>query len=199
MWIRQLALLTICTFSVAFAQQTVSQPPASLPVQSSSDDPLVTGSSASAALCSLHAILGTESGSHAIGPLTINPDCMSQTYQRHSSATASINGQTLPSSGIATIFGPSSSASTSYRSVSISTAQPTTAPLVSGSQASSSGSASTSAATPARQSNAGNQSQKPPAAAGWIARQNIAVLLFSTFALLAGVTYFLDELLGMLV
>lgn len=172
---------------------TISQPPFSLPVQSYSDDPALTGSSASAALCSLRSILGTESA-HGIGPLTIQPDCMSMTLQPHS--TASINGQTLPSSGIATIFGSSSSASAA-------SSQPTTPPSASTSQSSSpptsSAAPSFSSSVASQQSNAANSQHKQPAAASWIARQNIVVLLFTTFALLAAVTYFLDELLGLLV
>ncbi|KAJ1026998.1 hypothetical protein NDA18_003019 [Ustilago nuda] len=185
-----LALL-ILTLSLLFSSakaQTISRPPNSLPVQSASDDPQITGSSYSAAICTLSAILATElAGGHGIGLLTVRPDCMSMALQPHS--TVSVNGQTLPSSGIVTIFEPSG--------VSISSAQPTTVPIASGS--SSSVVASSSSAAPPRQANAGTAQRKPPSAAGWISRQNIGVLLFTTFALLAGVTYFLDELMTLLV
>ncbi|CBQ72237.1 conserved hypothetical protein [Sporisorium reilianum SRZ2] len=194
--VSRLALLTtLCMYLVALAAlssaQGISQPQASLPVQSASDDPNV---SASAALCTLHAILGTQSA-HGIGPLTVQPDCMSMTLQPHSSASSSVNAQTLPSSGVATIFTPSSSSG----SASTATATPTTAPRTSSaSSASVSSSASSSSAAP-RQTNAGQAQARPPAAASWIAKHNIGVLLFTTFALLAGVTYFLDELLTLLV
>ncbi|SJX62109.1 uncharacterized protein SRS1_12958 [Sporisorium reilianum f. sp. reilianum] len=192
--VSRLALLTtLCMYLVALAAlssaQGISQPQASLPVQSASDDPNV---SASAALCTLHAILGTQSA-HGIGPLTVQPDCISMTLQPHSSASSSVNAQTLPSSGVATIFTPSSS------SGSASTATPTTAPRTSSaSSASVSSSASSSSAAP-RQTNAGQAQARPPAAASWIAKHNIGVLLLTTFAVLAGVTYFLDELLTLLV
>ena len=186
------------------SQQSISQPPASLPVQSYSDDPAVTNSAASAALCSLHAILGTESAGHGIGPLTIQPDCISMTYQRTSTAasnTAPINGQTLPSSRIATIFGSGISGGTSSTAT---TALPTTAPSISSSGSSSathssSVALSSSSTTAPPQSNAGQIDNKPPKAVNWIANQNIGIVLFTAFALLVGVTFFLDELLGMLV
>ncbi|TKY87412.1 hypothetical protein EX895_004090 [Sporisorium graminicola] len=192
-------LVTLCVcLALSASAQTISQPQASLPVQSASDDPNITGSSASAAaLCSLKAILGTESG-HGIGPLTVQPGCMSLTLQVHSSA--SVNGQTLPSSGIVTIFEPSSSSTGASSSVST----PTTAPRTSssGSSASSASSAppssSSSTAAPT-QPNAGQSQSRPPAAVSWVAKHNIGVLLFTTFAVLAGVTYFLDELLTLLV
>ncbi|CDS82452.1 uncharacterized protein SPSC_03271 [Sporisorium scitamineum] len=188
-----IALCVCLALSTSIRAQTISQPQASLPVQSLSDDPnITTGSSYSAALCSLHAILGTESA-HGIGPLTVQPNCMSMTLQPHSSAT--VNGQTLPSSGIVTIFQPTSS------EPSLSKATPTTAPRTSTSASSSStGSSSASSSTAApRQTNAGQVQSRPPAAASWIAKHNIGVILFTTFALLAGVTYFLDELLTLLV
>ncbi|SAM81460.1 uncharacterized protein UBRO_02949 [Ustilago bromivora] len=187
-----LLILTLSLLLSSAKAQTISRPPNSLPVQSASDDPQITGSSYSAAICTLSAILATESaGGHGIGPLTVRPDCMSMALQPHS--TVSVNGQTLPSSGIVTIFEPSGSSS----AVSISSAQPTTVPIASGS--SSSVVASSSSAAPPRQANAGTTQRKPPSAAGWISRQNIGVLLFTTFALLAGVTYFLDELMTLLV
>ncbi|SPO22211.1 uncharacterized protein UTRI_02220_B [Ustilago trichophora] len=191
----EIVAIALCLALVGLSNsQSISRPPASLPVQSYSDDPLITGSAASAALCTLHSILATESAAHGIGPLTVQPNCMSMTLQPHS--TASINGQTLPSSGIVTIFEPSSTSS----GASISSARPTTAPSVSSSASTPAQSTtSSSSATPPRQTNAGKPQNKPPVAASWIASQNIAILLVTTFALLAGVTYFLDELLAILV
>ncbi|SPO23541.1 uncharacterized protein UTRI_02220 [Ustilago trichophora] len=196
----EILAIVLCLALVGLSScQSISRPPASLPVQSYSDDPLITGSAASAALCTLYSILGTESAAHGIGPLTVQPNCMSMTLQPHS--TASINGQTLPSSGIVTIFEPSSTSS----GASMSSTRPTTAPLVSSSASTpaqstaSTASTTTSSAAQPRQTNAGKAQNKPPAAASWIASQNIAILLVTTFALLAGVTYFLDELLAILV
>lgn len=186
-----LAFVCICiALAGSCLSSTVSQPPKATPVQSYSDDPSITGSAASAALCSLQSILGTESGGHGIGPFTVQPNCLSMTLQPHAT-TSSVNGQTNPMPGIATIYGSSST-------ISMPAGQPTTAPSASSSSRNSAA-ASSSTSTASRQTNAGSAQNKPPAAANWIARQNIAVLLFTTFALLAGVTYFLDELLGMLI
>ncbi|SNX82838.1 uncharacterized protein MEPE_01544 [Melanopsichium pennsylvanicum] len=181
--------------------QSVSNPAASLPVESYSDDPQITGSAASAALCSLYSILGTESATgRGIGPLTVQPNCLSMTF-RHGTSTASINGQTLPSSGVATIFTPPTSTSSSGASV-----RPTTAPqsssissASSSVQSSSSSSSSSESTSAPRQTNAANRGNTAPPTATWIARQNIGVLLFTTVVVLAGITYFLDELLAVLV
>lgn len=167
------------------AAQTLSPPPRSLPYQSvGSEDPAVTSTSVSGALCSLQSIFDTQSSPRGIGPLT---PCIQ---------TASVNGQTLPSSGVATIFGTSASSS---QTVSIASAQPTTDPLVSASSTSTRSTSSASAPAASSQPNSGRAGRRPPPGSGWVANQNIVLLLLTTFAILAGVTYFLDELLTLLV
>lgn len=167
------------------AAQTVSPPQLSLPYQSvGSEDPAVMSTLASSALCSLQSILGNGSSARGIGPLT---PCV---------PTASVNGQTLPCSGIATIFGNSTSSS---QTVSIASAQPTTAPLVSVTSTSTSATSRSSAPATSSQPNSGRAGRRPPPGSGWVANQNIVLLLITTFAILAGVTYFLDELLTLLV
>lgn len=178
------ALLTLCLLLVGLVvarAQTISQPPATLPVQSYSDDPVVL----STLLCSLNT-----GGGHGIGPLTPQSACMSMTLQPHS--TSSVNAQTLPPSGIVTIFEPSSTAPSASASTTSSATSPPSAPTTTSAEASGS---STQAP---RQTNAGQNSNSPPAVAVAIAKYNIGLLLFTGFALLAGVTYFLDELLGYL-
>lgn len=179
------SLVCVCATSLA---QTISQPRASLPVESYSDDPLISTGRSSAALCSLDATLQTESGMHAIGPLTVPRGCMSVTLQPHT-ASASIPAQTLPSSGIVTIFDPSSSSTIS------TTQQPTVAPPTR-STAFSTTTATTTTRSSA-QTNAAIQSLAPPAT--WLANRNIALVLFTTLALLAATTYLLDHLLTLLV
>jgi hypothetical protein len=56
----------------------------------------------------------------------------------------------------------------------------------------------TSTAPPQSSASGGAQTNAAPKN-GWVQNQNIAVVLLTTFALLAGVTYFLDELLTLLV
>ncbi|KAF6767177.1 hypothetical protein PSEUBRA_003070 [Kalmanozyma brasiliensis GHG001] len=179
---RTLFLLTLALLLTLAQGQSISQPQPTLPVQSYSDDPVVL----STLLCSLNT-----DGGHGIGPLTPQSACMSMTLQPH--ATSSVNAQTLPPSGIVTIFEPSSTASVSSAS---STTTTSAASATSASTTTNAGAASATTEAP-RQTNAG-QNNSPPAVAVAIAKYNIGLLLFTGFALLAGVTYFLDELLGYL-
>ncbi|PWZ02604.1 hypothetical protein BCV70DRAFT_196845 [Testicularia cyperi] len=156
---------------------------------SATSAPNSAGVGSSEELCSLHQILGTESGGHPIGPLTPNRSCMGMT----TASSLSINGQTLPSSGILTIFGPTASGSFTGSLPSSTASSPPSTPSSASRTATSTAPASSSTPNSARPRPA------PPAPASWIARQNILILLFTTFALLAGVTYFLDELLTLLV
>jgi hypothetical protein len=178
----QTTLLLVLVALALVGAQRISQPQPSLPVESYSDDPLVT----SAAQCTLRSILASESAPHAIGPLTIQPGCMSATMQPH--ATSSVNAQTLPSSGIATIFGSTTSiASQTQTQASQTSMSSATSPT-----------SATSTAPPQSSASGGAQTNAAPKN-GWVQNQNIAVVLLTTFALLAGVTYFLDELLTLLV
>ncbi|KAI3482780.1 hypothetical protein L1887_54458 [Cichorium endivia] len=92
----QTTLLLVLVALELVGAQTISQPQPSLPVESYSDDPLVT----SAAQCTLRSILATESAPHAIGPLTIQPGCMSATMQPHATSSGKPEARSRTTDGI---------------------------------------------------------------------------------------------------
>ncbi|EPQ27708.1 uncharacterized protein PFL1_04846 [Pseudozyma flocculosa PF-1] len=187
------ALLLLASTQCVEAQTLFTQP---YIVPGTSEDPDVTATAASggggagvgsAQLCSLSSIIASQTGGppRPIGPITCNPP----------SPTGS--GSSTTSTAAATSStGSSSGGGAGGSTMPTSSAMASTAAMTTTMPSSPSMTASVMPSAPATgQSNAASVKTKPSRSFGATG----LVLLFTTFALLVGLTWFLDELLVLLV